>query len=238
MEVLLGNKKRLAVYYGPALLEYDFGPQHPFGSGRARLTYQLLEAVGLIEQPNVTLRPPVSADKDLVCLFHTKDFFDFVQNACVRGYGFLDGGDTPAVEGGLEAAMTVVGTSCEAVEAIMRGETDYAFTIVGGLHHAFPGRAGGFCVFNDLGVVIKKLRRDWGVKRIAYVDIDAHHGDGVMYSFYDDPDLLTIDFHEDGRYLFPGTGTLHEFGRGEAELTKFNLPMPPYSSDQSFIGGV
>lgn len=228
-------KKRLAFFYGPALLDYDFGPEHPFGAARARLTYELVKAVGLLEQPNVTLCEPAEADRALVQLFHSRDYIDFVQNATVRGHGFLDGGDTPAVEGGLDAAMTVVGTSCAAIDTLMRGEADYVFTPVGGLHHAYPGRASGFCVFNDLGVAIKKLRRDWGIKRIAYVDIDAHHGDGVMYSFYEDPDLLTVDFHEDGRYLFPGTGSMHELGRGAAELTKFNLPMPPYSSDMSFI---
>lgn len=227
-------KKRVSLYYGSELLEYDFGPQHPFGGARARLTFELVKTLGMLDQPNITLHAPVVADRDLVCLFHRPDFVDFVQNMCLRG-GYLDNGDTPAFDGGLESSMAVVGTSCAAVDSIMRGETDYAFMPVGGLHHAYPGRASGFCIFNDLGVAIKKLRRDWGIKRIAYVDIDAHHGDGVMYSFYDDPDLLTVDFHEDGRYLFPGSGSQQELGRGEAELTKFNLPMPPYSSDQSFI---
>jgi acetoin utilization protein AcuC len=232
----LQTQRKLGIFYGPELLEYDFGPEHPFSPTRALLTFELIQAVDLLKQPHVKLYPATLAERELLYLFHRKDFVDFVQNACLRGYGFLDGGDTPAMYGGLEAGLQVVGTSCAMVEAIMRGEIDYAFTIVGGLHHAHPGRASGFCIFNDLAVAIKKLQRDWGIKRVAYIDIDAHHGDGVMYGFYDDPNVLTVDFHEDGRYLFPGTGQQNELGRGEAELTKFNLAMPPYSSDQSFIG--
>ena len=225
----------LAILYGPALLAYDFGPEHPFGAVRARVTMDLMEQVGLLTAPQVKLVRPVEADREELMVFHNRDFVDFVQNACVRGYGFLDGGDTPAVEGLYEAALTVVGGSLKGVEMVMRGETRYAMMPVGGLHHGHPGRASGFCVFNDIAICIKRLRSDFGVERIAYIDIDAHHGDGVVYGFYDDPAVLTIDFHEDGRYLFPGTGEMHEMGRGLALGSKINLPMPPYSSDKSFI---
>jgi acetoin utilization protein AcuC len=131
----------------------------------------------------------------------------------------------------------VVGSSWKVTEAVAKGEARYGATIVGGLHHSYPNRASGFCVFNDLAVCIQLLRRDFKLKRIAYIDIDAHHGDGVMYGFYEDPNLLFLDFHEDGRYLFPGTGHIHELGRGLATGTKFNVPMPPYSGDQSLIRG-
>jgi acetoin utilization protein AcuC len=227
--------KQLTVIYGPALLAYDFGPEHPFSAIRGRLTLDLMDEVGLLAASQVQVVAPVEADRDELLIFHTKELVDFVQNACVRGYGFLDGGDTPAVEGGFEAALNVVGGSLKAVDLVMTGQTRYAFMPVGGLHHGHPGRASGFCIFNDIAICIKRLQRDYGVKKIAYVDMDAHHGDGVVYGFYNDPAVLTIDFHEDGRYLFPGTGELHEIGRGEAVGTKINLPMPPYSSDQSFI---
>jgi len=227
--------KKLAVVWGPALLEYDFGPEHPFGALRAGMTHALMEELGLLKSQDVRLLSVEYASREDLLLFHSREMVDFVQNACVRGYGFLDGGDTPAVEGGFEAAEAVVGSSWRMTETVAKGEARRGMAIVGGLHHAHPNRASGFCIFNDLAINIHKLRRDFGFQRIAYVDMDAHHGDGVVYGFYEDPDVLTIDFHEDGRYLFPGTGEIHEMGRGQASGSKFNLPMPPYSSDQSFI---
>lgn len=226
---------QLTVVYGPALLAYDFGPEHPFSALRGRLTFELMRDTGMLDAPGVKVAPPVEADRDELLTFHTKEFVDFVQNACVKGYGYLDGGDTPAFEGCFEAALNVVGSSLRAVDLVMTGQTKYAMLPVGGLHHGHPGRASGFCIFNDIAICIKRLQSDYGVKRVAYVDVDAHHGDGVVYGFYDDPSVLTIDFHEDGRYLFPGTGELHETGRGNAVGTKINIPMPPYSSDQSFF---
>ncbi|HEX2914234.1 MAG TPA: acetoin utilization protein AcuC [Chloroflexia bacterium] len=226
---------QLAVMYGPAHLAYDFGPEHPFGANRAYLTHALMQQIGLLDAPQVQLVTPVEADREDLLLFHTRDLIEFVQNACVRGYGYLDGGDTPAVEGGFEAALTVVGGTLKVVDMLMRNQTRYAIVPVGGLHHGHPGRASGFCIFNDIAIAIKRLQADYGIERIAYVDMDAHHGDGVVYGFYDDPSVLTIDFHEDGRYLFPGTGEMHEIGRGLGLGKTINLPMPPYSSDHSFI---
>ena len=226
---------QLSVVYGPALLAYDFGPEHPFGAMRAALTFELMEAVGLLEAPQVALVEPYQVEPTDLLAFHTREYVDFVQNACLRGYGFLDNGDTPAVTGGFEAARTVVGGTFRAIDRVMTGQSRYSFVPIGGLHHAHPGRASGFCIFNDLALAIKRLRQTYGLQRIAYVDMDAHHGDGVVYGFYADPDVLTVDFHEDGRYLFPGTGELHEMGRGLGTGLKFNLPMPPYASDQSFI---
>jgi acetoin utilization protein AcuC len=226
---------QLTLLYGPALLAYDFGPEHPFNATRGRLTVELMQETGLLAAPGVQVVAPVEADRDDLLVFHTREFVDFVQNACVKGYGYLDGGDTPAFEGCYEAALTVVGGSLKAIDLVMTGQTRYVFMPVGGLHHGHPSRASGFCIFNDIAIAIKRLQQQYGVKRIAYVDMDAHHGDGVVYGFYDDPTVMTIDFHEDGRYLFPGTGELHETGRGNAIGTKINIPMPPFSSDQSFF---
>jgi acetoin utilization protein AcuC len=225
---------QLTVMYGPTLLSYDFGPQHPFGATRVKVTLDLMQHVGLFEAPQVKIVEPEEASREDLLLFHTREYVDFVQNACVRGYGFLDGGDTPAIEGGFHAAKMVVGASLKAIDMIMNGETRYAMVPVGGLHHAHPGRASGFCIFNDIAIAIQHLRQQYGINRVAYIDIDAHHGDGVVYGFYEDPKVMTIDFHEDGRYLFPGTGDMQELGRGLALGTKINLPMPPFSSDQSF----
>jgi acetoin utilization protein AcuC len=230
-----GTLSQLAIVYGPDLLKYDFGPEHPFNVIRGALTYSLMQESGLLAAPQVQVVTPTAASDDELLTFHTKHYLEFARNACERGQGFLDGGDTPAVKGGYEAGQTIVGGSLRAVEMIMEQQTRYALVPIGGLHHGHPGRASGFCIFNDVAICIHRLRQKYGVGRIAYIDMDAHHGDGVVYGFYDDPQVLTIDFHEDGRYLFPGTGETTEMGRGLAAGTKVHLPMPPYSSDASFI---
>ena len=132
-----------------------------------------------------------------------------------------------------EAAAGVVGATLSAMEAILRGECRRAFVPIAGLHHAARDRAAGFCVFNDCGVAIEQLKRA-GLKRVAYVDIDAHHGDGVFYGFEEDAAVIFADLHEDGRYLYPGTGFAGETGRGLAAGTKLNVPLPPGADDAVF----
>jgi acetoin utilization protein AcuC len=146
----------------------------------------------------------------------------------------LDGGDTPAKKGIYEAAVSVVGATLVGVEALMSQQARRAFIPIAGLHHAARARAAGFCVFNDCGVAIEILRRVHGLRKVAYVDIDAHHGDGVFYAFESDPDLLFADLHEDGRYLYPGTGAAEETGTGPARGTKLNIPLAPGSDDDAF----
>ncbi|SVE41758.1 uncharacterized protein METZ01_LOCUS494612, partial [marine metagenome] len=145
-----------------------------------------------------------------------------------------DGGDTPAFPGIMQVASDVVGTTLAAVDAVMSGDASRAFVPIAGLHHAGREHAAGFCVFNDCGVAVEYLRHKYGLKRIAYVDIDAHHGDGVFYGFEDDPDLIFADIHEDGRYLYPGTGAASETGKGRASGTKLNIPLPPGADDTHF----
>ena len=166
--------------------------------------------------------------------FHTPAYIDLVRERSVTGHGYLDAGDTPAFKGVFEAASYVVGATLNAVDAVMSGAARRAFIPIAGLHHAARGNASGFCVFNDCGVAIEALRRKHGLRRIAYVDIDAHHGDGVFYAFEADPELLFADLHEDGRYLFPGTGAAAETGVGPAAGTKLNIPMPPGATDAEF----
>jgi acetoin utilization protein AcuC len=146
----------------------------------------------------------------------------------------LDAGDTPAFPGVYEAAAQVVGGTLEALAAIVTGPARRAFIPIGGLHHATRDSAAGFCVFNDCGVAIEAARRLHGIRRVAYVDIDAHHGDGVFYAFEQDPELKFADLHEDGRFLYPGTGSRSETGRGPAVGTKLNIPLPPGAGDAEF----
>jgi acetoin utilization protein AcuC len=144
-------------------------------------------------------------------------------------------GDTPAFKGCYEATSLVVGASIVATDAVMSGGLSHAFNPSGGLHHAHPERASGFCIFNDPAVVIAYLKSRYKLKRIVYLDIDAHHGDGVMYGYYDDPAVLDIDFHESGNFLFPGTGFPDELGKGEARGLKLNIPLPPSTGDEAYL---
>ena len=177
---------------------------------------------------------PRRATVDELLLFHTPEYIDRVSRLSKEGRGYLDEGDTPALPGIFDAASDVVGTTLAAVDAVMRGEAKRAFVPIAGLHHAARDRAAGFCVFNDCGVAAEYLRQRHGLGRVAYVDIDAHHGDGVFYGFVDDPDMLFADIHEDGRYLYPGTGAAEETGTGRARGTKLNLPLAPGADDAEF----
>jgi acetoin utilization protein AcuC len=192
------------------------------------------EARGL--ERRARLLEPREATYDELLAFHTPAYIDFVRERSQSGQGFLDGGDTPAFRGVYEAAATVVGASMRAADAIMAGEVRRAFVPIAGLHHAGREHAAGFCVFNDCGVVIERLRKRASLSRIGYVDIDAHHGDGVFYAFEDEPSVIFADIHEDGRSLYPGTGSAEETGRGAATGTKLNIPVPAGADDAVFAG--
>ncbi len=180
------------------------------------------------------LLEPRTASYEELLSFHTAPYVDFVKERSISGQGFLDAGDTPAFRGVYDAAAIVVGATLNAAESIMAGESRRAFVPIAGLHHAGRDKAAGFCVFNDCGVAIELLRKRSGLERIAYVDIDAHHGDGVFYGFEDDAGVIFADIHEDGHYLYPGTGKSEETGRGAARGTKLNLPLPPGADDAVF----
>lgn len=217
------------VYHGPALAAYGFGRGHPFGPHRLEAFWAQCRAAGLDDR--LCIRAPVQARDADILRFHTADYLERVKRQSESGRGYLDSGDTPAFAGMYEAAATVVGSVLDAAVRVLAGECRRAFVPIAGLHHARRDGAAGFCVFNDCGVLIETLRAVHGLTRIAYVDIDAHHGDGVFYAFEDDPDLVVVDIHEDGRYLYPGTGAAAETGLGPAAGTKLNIPLPPYSDD-------
>lgn len=220
------------VYKGDALANYGFGDEHPFGVDRHDAFQTELANAQLgtaIQYAN-----PRRASVDELALFHTPEYIDRVSKMSQEGRGFLDDGDTPAYPGIFDTASDVVGATLAAVDAIMAGESNRAFVPIAGLHHAGRGHAAGFCVFNDCGIAVEHLRQNHGLKRVAYVDIDAHHGDGVFYGFEDDPDLTIADIHEDGRFLYPGTGFAEETGTGRAKGTKLNIPMPPGAGDSEF----
>lgn len=223
---------KVSVYAGGSLGDYHFGAQHPFGPARHDAFMQSLEDSGL--QAQCRMAPPQLASRDQIALFHTEDYIDRVIGASATGVGYLDQGDTPARIGIYQAASRVAGTVLLAIDEMISGVTKRAFVPIAGLHHARREKAAGFCVFNDCGIAIEALRHYYGIKRIAYIDIDAHHGDGVFYAFEEDPDLIFVDLHEDGRYLYPGTGSIYETGQGAATGTKLNIPMPPGADDALF----
>jgi acetoin utilization protein AcuC len=215
---------------GDELANYHFGEQHPFGPKRYWAFKEEFERRGLNKK--VLLSEPQQATEKQLALFHTQDYINKVKKLCEKGEGYLDCGDTPAIKGNYESACTVVGTTLKAIDFIIEGNCHFAFTPIAGLHHATRNSASGFCVFNDCGIAIEYLRNKYNIQRIAYIDIDAHHGDGVFYSFEDDPDLCFVDFHQDGYTLYPGTGFINETGKGKAIGTKLNIPLPPNSTDK------
>lgn len=227
--------RETALIYDDAFLSYDFGSHHPLRPVRLKLTVELARSTGLLSSSKVSLMRPVMASTEQILLFHEKEYVDLVERSSKLGEGLLDLGDTPAFKGCFESSRLYVGGSILGADLLMQGSADHVFNPAGGLHHAHPGGASGFCIFNDPAIVVAYMKHRYQVKRMLYLDIDAHHGDGVMYGFYSDPSLLNIDFHEDGRYLFPGTGFIHEIGKGDAKGLKVNVPFPPETGDQTYL---
>src|SRR5712664_2313118 len=226
---------RTTLLYSEKLLDYNLGPFHPLRPVRVKLTHDLIQSKGLLDGDSVKATLPRAASEEEILLFHEKEYVRLVQKYSEKGSGLLDAGDTPAFKGCFEATSLVVGASLEACDKIMSRKFSHAFNPSGGLHHAHPERASGFCIFNDPAISVNYLRKKYNARRLLYLDIDAHHGDGVMYGFYSDPSLLDIDFHENGKYLFPGTGFPDEVGKSEAKGLKLNVPLLPGTGDEAYL---
>jgi acetoin utilization protein AcuC len=219
---------------GEGLSLYGFTGGHPLGIDRQGAFLDEAGRRGLIDR-TLVIAPSAPAGRDVLTRFHTADHVDRVARAEIDGIQWLDDGDTPVFPGVYNASAIVVGSAVAALDRVMAGECVRTFQPIGGLHHASRHAAAGFCVFNDIGVVIETLRSVHGIRRIAYIDIDVHHGDGVFYAYDEDPDLVIADIHEDGRHRYPGTGHAHEIGRGAAAGTKINLPLPRGAGDEAFL---
>ncbi len=217
----------------PLIAAYGFGQDHPFGPDRHDAFHARLESSGVAEK--VTFAKARIATREELASYHTERYIDYVRECCSNGTAYLDGGDTPAFDGLYESSTAVAGATLSMVDAIMSRQAKRAFVPIGGLHHAGRDHTAGFCVFNDCGIALEILRARYGLKRIAYVDIDAHHGDGMFYAFEADPDTFIADIHEDGRALFPGTGHARETGKGAAAGTKLNIPLRPRADDDRFM---
>ena len=231
---------RVLVVWDDALRAYDFGQGHPLAPIRVQLAMRLASDFELFSHTNVALRPPdrMATDAEIMRV-HTPDFVAAVQ-AAGKDPSFIDlprglgTDDVPVFSGMHEAAAAVCGATLTAARGVLEGEFDHAVNLAGGLHHASSGAASGFCVYNDIAVGIGWLL-DQGVERVAYVDIDVHHGDGVQEIFYDDPRVMTISIHETGRTLFPGTGYPHEVGGRGAQGSAVNVALPPGTGDAKWL---
>ncbi len=221
--------------YHPDYRTYDFGPAHPFSPMRNAILVDLLEALGAL--PGFV--EPVAATRDEVLGIHSKAFVEQVEAASrgatrlnARHYG-LDTGDVPVFAGMDAATRLLIGGTLHGAKMIAAGQACRVLQLGGGLHHAQRALAAGFCVYNDPALAIHHLRRQ-GL-RVAYLDIDVHHGDGVQWIHYDEPDVMTISLHESGRFLFPGTGFVHELGENDGKGFKLNVPLQPYTHDASYL---
>jgi acetoin utilization protein AcuC len=234
-----------AFVYDEALEAYSFGEDHPFHPLRVRLTIELCESLGLLEGYTF-VEPDSAADEDLTKVHHTS-YVKRVKKAS-QGEDNLEEGDleeleyyglgtqdNPIFKGMHDASAHVAGATIEACRLVMNGEVAHALSLAGGLHHAQKWLASGFCIYNDLAVAVARLKEEHPGIKIAYVDTDVHHGDGMQWIFYEDPDVLTISMHETGRRLFPGTGSVKERGQGEGHGYSINLPLEPWTQDDSFI---
>ncbi len=229
-----------SVVFDPTLTQYDFGPGHPMAPIRVDLTMRLAAELGVFEgEGGLSVVPAPVADEQLIATVHDPRLIEAVTRMGHRpgpgeeGLG-LGTDDNPVFLGMHEAAAHVVGASHEAFRRVWTGESQHSANIAGGLHHAMRDRASGFCIYNDVAVGIQYLL-DQGAERVAYVDIDVHHGDGVEQIFYDDPRVLTISLHETGQFLFPGTGYPEELGGPDAQGSAVNVALPPGTADSGWL---
>ncbi|QAY65483.1 acetoin utilization protein AcuC [Paenibacillus protaetiae] len=230
----------------PDSARYQFAVHHPFDPLRLTLSQDLLSKTGALPA-QLMMQPSACSDEEterLLRLVHRDDYIGIVrqlsskappQNVIAQAeqYG-LGTEDTPYFEGMHDAAAAIVAGSTAAADAVMKGHAAHAYHMGGGLHHGFPHKAAGFCVYNDTAITIKHLQARYGA-RVLYIDTDVHHGDGVQWAFYDDPDICTYSIHETGKYLFPGTGFVYEKGSDRGFGATFNIPLEPYTEDDSWI---
>jgi acetoin utilization protein AcuC len=229
------------------LAGYDLGTDHPLAPVNRELAIDLIRMYGMLDRDDVTVLAPGTCDEDLIARVHTPAYMAQVRRYSAQPalahafeagmWGLAAGGDTPAFAGMHEAAVAVCGASVTAAMEVWEGRATRVFSAAGGLHHAFANKANGFCIYNDAAVAIQALL-DAGAERVAYVDVDVHHGDGTQFIFYDDPRVLTCSVHESGRYLFPGTGALDERGVGKGAGTSVNIPLPAYAGDGPYMRAI
>lgn len=228
-----------ALIYSPLYRAFDYGPSHPLRMARLAVAHELMGACGLLSIPRTRYVDARMATDEELLLFHRPEYLvvlkDVNEGRSVPWAGRfgLGPGDNPVFSGLLDWSRLVTGASLQAAALVESGEVQVAFNVAGGLHHALPARASGFCYVNDPAVAIISLLQKG--RRVAYVDIDAHHGDGVQEAFFGDDRVLTVSLHESGTSLFPGTGFVEEMGRDAGFGYSVNVPLPPFADDELFL---
>lgn len=228
-----------------AARQYHFCDDHPFHSIRLKLTEQLLRRANALNDSQIAPSFDIDATDRIIRTLHRPDYVAIVQSLSEQtpspaaieqaaAFGLEQEGDTPYFPNMHEASLSVAAGSLAAADTVMSGKYKRALHLGGGLHHAFPDKASGFCVYNDAAAAIAHIRNQYGAK-VLYIDTDVHHGDGVQWFFYTDPDVFTLSIHETGKYLFPGTGFAFERGESVGYGTCLNLPMEPYTEDDSWL---
>jgi acetoin utilization protein AcuC len=230
---------RTAFIYTDLFSKFDYGPTHPFKIYRLKLTHELIKSYGLLSLPDTQFIEAEMAEDKEILTYHDREYVEALKaaNAGIEvpgayRYG-LGPGDNPIFTGLYDWSKLVTGASLQAASLIDSGKVDITFNIAGGLHHAMVSRASGFCYVNDIVIAILSVLKKG--RRVAYIDIDAHHGDGVQEAFYTSDKVLTISIHETGRMLFPGTGFENEIGKDNGEGYSVNIPMPPHSDDELLV---
>jgi acetoin utilization protein AcuC len=235
--------ERLIIVYGPELASYNFGPEHPLQADRYVLTVALLSALGWLDAPGIKFETPRFASLSELLAVHSYPYIQAVQQgqAIARGerpsadlsfYG-LGTSDDPLFPNMHEAAALYTGATIQGMNALLEERAIHAYSPAGGQHHAHQAYASGFCIYNDSAAAIAVALQ--AGRRVAYVDFDAHHGDGVQDAFYDEPRVLTISIHESGRLLFPGTGDIAEMGKGDGRGACLNIPLPAFAGDEAIL---
>ncbi|SHN04870.1 acetoin utilization protein AcuC [Gracilibacillus kekensis] len=231
------NSKHSAFIYTDDFLRYSFHEEHPFNQNRLLLTKDLLVLSKALTEDQI-IAPKLIEEEDILSV-HSKDYIEAVKQASEgkeidpHKYG-IGTHDTPSFTKMYEASLMTASGSVEACNQVLSGKVKHALNLAGGLHHGFPTRASGFCIFNDIAIAIQYIRKHFNLK-VLYIDTDAHHGDGVQHCFYDDPNVCTVSFHETGRYLYPGTGKTSERGVKDGFGYSFNFPLDAFTEDASYL---
>ena len=235
---------KVVLVYTDQYGRYDFGPNHPLRPLRLKLTYDLMEKLNLLSHKRLEIKEPIVATQEQIERAHDPEYVEVVkklsanpEDRIIQPYLYgLGPGDNPIFRGMYEASALVCGASIVAADSVWKNDDIViGFNPAGGLHHAQKKRASGFCIFNDIAVAIHHLKHLKKDIKIAYLDIDCHHGDGVQWLFYDDPNVLTISFHESGKFLFPGTGHTNEIGEGAGKGYSLNFPLLPGTNNRMLV---
>ncbi len=219
--------------YHEKYVQYDLGPGHPFRGSRFRNSYDFFKAQGLFQQPNIVMLEPKPASKQDLLRVHKESYVNLIYGLAEKSRPYDI--ETPVSPQILEGILLIVGGAIESGKAIFDGRVGRAVAHGGGYHHAGPDYGGGFCLFNDVAVLVQYLKERFGLQRVMIVDYDVHSGNGTSDIFYEDPNVLFISLHQDPKTLYPGTGFVEQIGLGAGEGFNVNVPLPPRTGDESYL---